>query len=294
MLKAYFVLTKSGIIVFAIISALAGYGVSLNPFLEFDPLHPLFLIFGLYFVSAGSFAINQAQEWKIDIRMDRTKSRPIPKGIFSPWQAYVLGVVWCLIGIGILGALGPSPAILAAVTVVLYNGVYTLFWKRRWAFGAVPGAIPGAMPVLIGYSANTDQIFTPQCFYLFMIMFLWQMPHFWSLAIRYTKDYEQGGFPVLPSKLGVERTLYHIGLYLLTYVGMAMAAPWFLHVNLLYVFLILPMSLKLIWEFFIFFKSGGKGSWIRFFLWINLSLLIYLLVPVIDRWLYFWMSGRLQ
>lgn len=292
MFKAYLVLTKSGIIVFAILSALAGYGVSLDPSAAFDPLTPLFLIFGLYFVSAGSFALNQAQEWRIDAKMDRTKLRPIPMGIFSPWQAYVLAIFWCALGLGILSGLGEMPALLALITIVLYNGVYTMFWKRRWAFAAVPGAIPGAMPVVIGYAVNDSRLLTPECFYMFMVMFLWQMPHFWSLAIRYKTDYEQGGIPVLPSRLGVDRTLYHMGLYLMTYVGVALAAPWFLHVNLLYVFLVLPISLKLIWEFFRYFQAGAQHSWIRFFLWINLSLLIYLFVPVIDRWLYFWMTGR--
>jgi len=293
MLQAYLVLTKSGIIVFAIISALAGYGVSLDPFASFDALTPLFLIFGLYFVSGGSFALNQAQEWKIDEKMDRTKNRPIPQKIFAPWQAWILGLVWCFIGLLFLFALGPWPAGLAALTIFLYNGVYTLFWKRRWAFAAVPGAIPGAMPVVIGYSVNDSNVWSTESLYLFMVMFLWQMPHFWSLAIRYTKDYQQGGIPVLPSRLGVERTLYHMGLYLITYVGVALSAPWFLHVNLLYLLLVLPISLKLIWEFFRYFQAGAQTSWIRFFLWINLSLLVYLLVPVADRWIYFWMSGRI-
>ena len=293
MLKAYFVLTKSGIVVFAIISALAGYGISLNPFETFDPLAPLFLIFGLYFVSSGSFALNQAQEWKLDALMDRTKNRPIPLAQLAPWQAWSVGFLWCILGLIFLLALGPWPAGLALLTIFLYNGVYTMFWKRRWAFAAVPGAIPGAMPVVIGYSVNETQLWTAECFYLFMIMFLWHMPHFWSLAIRYQKDYQQGGFPVLPTRLGIERTLYHMGLYLITYVGVALAAPWFLHVNLLYLLLVLPISLKLVWEFFKYFQAGAQKSWIRFFLWINLSLLVYLLVPVADRWVYFWMSGRI-
>lgn len=292
MLKAYLVLTKSGIIVFTLISALAGYGISLDPFEAFDPLTPLFLIFGLYFVSAGGFALNQVQEWKIDALMDRTKERPIPQKVFEPWQVWALSGLWIVFGFLILLALGVWPAALALFTIFLYNGVYTMFWKRRWAFAAVPGAVPGAMPVVIGYSVNETQIWSAECFYLFMIMFLWQMPHFWSLAIRYKNDYQQGGIPVLPAALGVDRTLYHMGLYLITYVGVALAAPWFLHVNLLYVFLVLPVTLKLVWEFFKYFQAGAQKSWIRFFLWINLSLLIYLLVPVADRWIYFWMTGR--
>jgi protoheme IX farnesyltransferase len=163
--------------------------------------------------------------------------------------------------------------------------VYTLFWKRRWAFGAVPGAIPGAMPVVIGFSANTPEIWRPECVYLFLVMFLWQMPHFWSLAIRFREDYQNGGFPVLPVRVGVNRALYHIGLYLFTYVGVALSAPWFLQAHILYVLLVLPISLKVIWEFYKYFQARESKAWLPFFLWTNLSLLIYLAVPVMDKWL---------
>ena len=111
-----------------------------------------------------------------------------------------------------LSLLSLTSMALGLFTVALYNGLYTLYWKKKWAFGAVPGAIPGAMPVVIGYSANHANVFTPECLYLFLIMFLWQMPHFWSLAIRYKDDYKKGGFPVLPAVIGVPKTLFHIGL----------------------------------------------------------------------------------
>lgn len=287
MWKTYSVLTKSGIILFALVSALAGYAVSFRLGQDFDLMAPLFLLVGLYFVSAGAFALNQAQEWKIDARMGRTKNRPIPLGVIQPWQAYFLGTVFCLFGLAILYALGPWPAGLALLTVVLYNIIYTLFWKQRWAFGAVPGAVPGAMPVVIGYSANAS-IFEPQCAYLFLVLFLWQMPHFWCLAIRFRDDYQDGGVPVLPVRLGITRTLYHIGLYVFAYVGVALSAPWFLNTHALYLILVLPISLKVLWEFFKYFDHEAKKSWLPFFLWTNFSLIIYLAVPVMDKWL-LWM-----
>lgn len=285
MIKAYSQLTKTGIILFAIVSALAGYAVSFKLHQEFEPLQPVLLVIGLYLVAAGSFAINQAQEWKIDTRMDRTKNRPIPRGVIRPWQAYVLGTVFCVAGIGLLGLLGSAPAYLAFLTVVLYNGVYTMHWKRHLAFGAVPGAIPGAMPVVIGFAVNTPEIWRPECVYMFLVMFLWQMPHFWSLAIRFREDYERGGFPVLPVKIGAQRAMYHIGLYLFTYVGVALASPWFLQTHVLYLLLVLPVSLKVIWEFRKYYQNQERKAWLPFFLWTNLSLLIYLAVPVMDKWL---------
>jgi len=284
-LKAFSQLTKTGIILFAVVSALAGYAISFKLNQAFDPLEPLLLVLGLYLVAAGGFALNQAQEWRLDGRMDRTRHRPIPSGLIRPWQAFVLAGILCIFGLGTLLMLGVWPAGLALLTLFLYNGVYTLFWKRRWTFGAVPGAIPGAMPVVIGFSVNNHLVFSPECVYLFLVMFLWQMPHFWSLAIRFREDYEQGGIPVLPVRVGVHRALYHIGLYLFTYVGVALMAPWFLKAHALYFLLVLPISLKVILEFRKYYFNHERRAWLPFFLWTNFSVLIYLAVPVVDKWL---------
>lgn len=286
-MKSFMDLTKSGIVLFVLVSGLVGYAVSypIGQSLEF--VQPIVLLIGLYLVSAGSFAINQAQEWRLDRRMPRTAKRPVPTGVIQPWQAYVLGGLFCLSGLVALALISFMSALLAAFTIVLYNGLYTIFWKRHWAFAAVPGAIPGAMPVVIGYAVNDVNILAPDSVYLFLIMFLWQMPHFWSLAIRYKDDYELGGFPVLPARVGVEKTLYHIGLYTFVYAGVALALPLFFKANILYVLLVMPLAVKIVFEFFKFFREDGRKGWINFFLWVNLSLLVFIGVPVIDKWFFY-------
>lgn len=290
-LKAYSQLTKTGIILFSVVSALAGYAVSFQTGQHFELSHPILLVIGLYFVAGGGFALNQAQEWKRDALMNRTKSRPIPMGKIAPWQGYFIAFVMILFGMLCLLLVNPASAYLAAFTLLLYNGVYTLMWKRQWAFGAVPGAIPGAMPVVIGFSANNAQIWAPECVYLFLVMFLWQMPHFWSLAIRFREDYEKGGFPVLPVAIGVNRALYHIGLYVFAYVGVALMAPWFLQSHVLYLLLVLPIAIKVLIEFRKYFVGQATKGWLPFFLWTNLSLLVFLAVPVMDKWLYWYTAA---
>jgi protoheme IX farnesyltransferase len=184
--------------------------------------------------------------------------------------------------------LAPLSAGLALLTVVLYNGIYTLYWKKKWAFGAVPGAIPGALPALIGYSVNSSQIWAPDAIYLFLILFLWQMPHFWALAVRFKDDYERGGFPVLPVRIGVERTLFHVGLYTFSYIGMALVAPLFISTHVLYLILVMPIALKVLFEFFKYYKHHER--WLPFFMWVNLSMLIFICVPVIDRWFFYFVG----
>jgi len=187
-------------------------------------------------------------------------------------------------GVSILFFVKPLCAGLGLITVILYNGFYTKLWKMKSAFAAVPGAIPGAMPGVIGYTAVESNLFTIEAVYLFLIMFLWQMPHFWSLAIHYRHDYEKGGVPVLPLAIGKEGTLYHSGLYTLVYVGLALASPYFVSAGIFYLILVLPFSLKVLWEFFRFYKSKDDRAWLKFFLWINLSLTAFLIACVLDKW----------
>jgi protoheme IX farnesyltransferase len=284
LLKLFLDLTKSGIVVFVLVSGVAGYFLSWPPYEPIDAAHLLLTMAALYFFSAGSFALNQVQEWKIDRVMPRTQKRPIPSGKVSVFQAAFIGIAFVILGT-ICGLLiSPLVAGLGLATVVLYNLLYTLLWKKKWAFGAVPGAIPGAMPVVIGYAANTSNLATPELFYVFMLLFLWQMPHFWSLAIKFKDDYKLGGIPVLPVMIGTDATLFHIGLYVFAYVALAIAAPWFTPVYWVYGLVVIPFAFKVLYEFFRYYRTGGKTRWLPFFLWTNFSVLVFLIAPVIDKW----------
>lgn len=286
MIKVYQKLTKFGIVLFVLLSGLAGYAMSLPVDAEFSWGNVVFFLCGLYLVSSGSFALNQSQEWKLDQKMQRTHLRPIPLGMIRPWQGYLVGLLLSAVGLLILYLIHPLTMFLCFATLIMYNLLYTPLWKKYWVFGAVPGAIPGAMPVVIGYSVNTNQIFTPECVYLFLLMFLWQMPHFWSLAIRYREDYKNGGFPVLPVELGVTSTIYHLGLYFCAYVGLVFAAPFFVKAHAVYLLILIPLSVKLIWEFVKYYRSNGETRWLPFFMWTTFSVLLYLGGHVADRWLY--------
>ncbi|MES2966121.1 MAG: heme o synthase [Bdellovibrionota bacterium] len=283
-MKQFFELTKSGIVVFVLVTGAAGFALSWPPYEAFDFVHLLMTLASLYFFSAGSFALNQAQEVQIDRVMPRTSKRPIPSGKISVFQATFLGLAFVVVGF-VLGLLiNVQVALLGIATVIMYNLCYTLYWKRKWAFGAVPGAIPGAMPVVIGYAANSTDLFHPEVVHAFLLMFLWQMPHFWSLAIKFKDDYAQGGIPVLPVRLGTDRTLFHMGLYMFAYVAVAIAAPWFTTAYFMYAFIVVPFAFKILYEFFRYYRSGGQSHWLSFFLWTNFSMLIFLIAPVIDKW----------
>lgn len=284
MFRTFSDLTKFGIVIFSVLSGLAGYAMSFAVEGRFSGLHLLMLVGGLYFLASGSLALNQVQDHQMDKLMPRTAKRPIPSGKISPMAAGILSFVFLAIGSVLLFDLSITAGILGLATVVLYNGFYTLWWKKKWVFAAIPGAIPGVLPVTIGYAANDPQILRADSVYLFLILFLWQMPHFWALAIRFKDDYALGKVPTLPVALGLPKTLYHMGLWTFLYVFVAIGSPWFVQASWIYVLAVIPFSFKVMLEFYRFFKSNGSIGWLGFFMWSNLSLLVFLFVPVLDKW----------
>ena len=275
-------LTKFGIVIFVVLSGLAGYFVSFETSQVFEWTHLLSFVLGIAALSAGSLALNQFQDREMDGHMPRTGKRPLVNGEMSP--SVGLGIALGLLFAGSLFLLLVShlSLLLGWLVLVLYNGLYTLWWKPRWSFAAVPGAIPGALPVTMGYAANSPHIFSEESIYLFLILFLWQMPHFWALALKYQPDYQAAKVPVLPVALGRTRTFLHMGFYTFLYVGMALVSPWFIHSGWLYLILIIPSALWVLYEFICYFDRDSR--WLRFFMGINLSVLIFLFIPAIEKW----------
>lgn len=290
-MKNFFNLTKFGIVIFVVLSAIAGYATSFQAEQVFSVQHLLSMIIGVYFLSSGSLALNQVQEYKLDRLMKRTEKRPIASGKLKPMAGLILAVCFILAGIIELNKLSAMASSLGVLTVFLYNGVYTYYWKPKWVFGAVPGAIPGALPVTIGYAVNSNDLLSIDSIYLFLILFLWQMPHFWCLAIRFKDDYAEGSVPTLPVTLGMKRTLFHTGLYTFLYAFVALASPWFVPTSWFYILLVLPMTVFMLLQFYRFYKSDGTENWFKFFMATNVSVLIYLFVPVLDKWNFIFMNS---
>ncbi|HEY8270378.1 MAG TPA: protoheme IX farnesyltransferase [Pseudobdellovibrionaceae bacterium] len=284
MFKIYADLTKFGIVIFVLLSGVAGYATAFMIENPFDGYHFLKTILGLYFLSSGSLAMNQVQERKLDQKMPRTANRPVASGKIKPAAAGILAFGMLMVGGNFLFEVSPTAGWLGVFTILFYNGLYTLYLKPNWVYAAVPGAIPGALPITIGYAANSPDIFNSESVYLFLILFLWQMPHFWTLAIKFKDDYAAGGVPVLPAAMGIEKTLYQIGLYTILYVGVAIASPWFVHASWIFIFAVLPFAFKVMQEFIRFYKSKGTERWFAFFMWTNVSMLVFVFVPVIDKW----------
>lgn len=282
--KLYLELSKSGIVTLVLISVFAGYLIGHSPEVSLHVQRLFLTLLGILFLASGSSALNQLQERHIDTQMPRTAKRPLPSGRMKPSSVALFTAVTLLLGLILLNHLGLTLVLLGILAVTSYNGLYTLWWKKHWSYAAIPGAIPGALPILMGHVAASGKTWSPGGLYLFFILFFWQMPHFWALALRYRKDYEQGGFPTLPVTHGQGITLQHIILWCLGYLGIAVMAPLFLPVRWIYLIPTLLMSFKILRELWLFVKNPEGGQWLHFFLWINLSLIVFLGAATLDLW----------
>lgn len=167
----------------------------------------LILIVGGFLVTASANCFNEIIEKDLDKLMSRTKDRPMPAGRMTTGQGLVLGLIMGMAGTSLLVKLNPETGLLSVFSILLYAFAYTPL-KRKSPIAVFVGAIPGALPPLIGYIAaiggQSEIGYVPVDYQialiLFLIQFVWQFPHFWSIAWVLDDDYKKAGFRLLPTK----------------------------------------------------------------------------------------------
>lgn len=196
-LADYLELTKPRIATMALVTVAAGYLLAANAE-TFRWDHFLHTLFGAGLVAAGGSALNHWLERSADSRMFRTANRPLPAGRMSAAEVVAFGLTLAIAGVVYLLLALPTPAaaIAAGLTAILYVAVYTPL-KRITSWNTVVGAIPGALPPIIGWCAARGGLTADGCS-LFAILFVWQLPHFYSIAWMHREDYARGGMVMLP------------------------------------------------------------------------------------------------
>ncbi len=194
-ISAYIEMTKPRIMTLVLVTTALGYylgGQGINSWLQF-----VYLLIASGLVCGGSSVLNHYLERDYDAKMNRTKNRPIPSGIISPNNALQFGIILTLIGVFILYTkINILTSFLGLLTTFLYVLVYTPMKRVSW-FNTTVGAVPGAIPPLGGWAAATGTL-DFNAGMLFLIMFIWQHPHFYAIAWMLKEDYKRGGFQMLP------------------------------------------------------------------------------------------------
>jgi protoheme IX farnesyltransferase len=179
-------------------------------------LHPVLAAVALACVAVGAGASGVLNMWydaDIDALMQRTASRPIPRGNVGAEEALTFGIILAVGSVMTLGILiNWTAGALLAFTIGFYVLVYTMWLKRRTPQNIVIGGVAGAFPPMIGWAAATGSVGV-ESIVLFLIIFMWTPPHFWALALYRSRDYARAGVPMLPVVAGADATRKQIVIY---------------------------------------------------------------------------------
>ena len=213
-LRQYHALTKPRVIQLIVFCALIGMVLAIPGVPSLDAwIRITWACLGIWLVAGAAAAFNCLVEKTLDAKMRRTAWRPTARGELSDTQALGFSAALCSLGSFILYVfVNPLTMWLTFATFIGYAVIYTLVLKPMTPQNIVIGGASGAMPPLLGWAAITGEV-SSQALILFLIIFLWTPPHFWSLALYRVEDYRKSGLPMLPVTHGNRFTRLQILLY---------------------------------------------------------------------------------
>ena len=254
-------LIKPGIIFGNTVTLCGGFFVAVGDVFDYLTFVAAFL--GMAFVIACGCVLNNYIDRDIDQLMKRTQSRPSACGLVSFKFALSYALVLGVIGFAVL-YFGTNllTSIIAAVGLFTYVVAYSLWFKRNSVFGTIIGAISGAVPPVIGYTALSNS-FNAVALMLFLILFCWQMPHFFAIAIYRKKDYQAAGIPVLPLKRSMFCTKLNMLIFVLLYSAASLMLWVFAELNMGYLIVALILSIYWIALSVKGFSTDNDVKWAR-------------------------------
>ena len=212
--KSYVLLTKPGIIMGNVIAIAGGFALGSSNKISYGLL--LITMLGLALMIASSCVLNNFIDRRIDALMERTKNRALVLGLISKEKALffsaILGSTGLVLLIKFTNPLTVSVALFGYLAYVILYGIY----KRKTHYGTLIGSLAGAVPPVVGYCAATGRL-DFGAFLLFALLIVWQMPHFFAIALYRLDDYARASLPVYPLKKGVRQTQIHMLLYVVAF-----------------------------------------------------------------------------
>ena len=210
-LRQFLALTKPRVVSLIVFCAVIGMFLAV-PGLP-SPAAVIYGTLGIALVAGAAAAINCLVEQKIDALMARTRARPLPRGEITSLQTLLFATAVGCAGLWILCArVNALTMWLTLATFVGYAVVYTVLLKPATPQNIVIGGAAGAMPPVLGWAAVTNDV-SSEALLLFLIIFVWTPPHFWSLALYRSREYARARLPMLPVTHGSDYTRLQIVLY---------------------------------------------------------------------------------
>lgn len=279
-LRPYLQLTKPMIAMVASSSAVTGYWLALG---EFKSIL-LYVLMGTWMTASGACAWNQVQEAGVDALMHRTRGRPIPSGQISRNSAFVFGLFWVVLGVGLLYFLvNRGSACVAMLAVFWYNAIYTPL-KKISRFAVIPGALIGALPPWIGWLGGGGDPFSSEILILMLFFFVWQIPHFWLLVLIHGEDIQRSGYPNLLEIWSVRQLSKITFMWMMSLAILALLFPAMQIVSSFVSFaLIVICSVGLIFYSFQILNSKISKAYRNAFSAINLFILLFQMTLILDH-----------
>ena len=211
----YISLLKPRVMSLSIFTSLVGILIAPG---KISLLHLFLAVLAISIGSGAAGALNMWYERDTDKLMERTKNRALPLGLVSSKGALIFGILLSVISVVLLYVVSNVlSAFLLALTIFYYIFVYTIWLKKKSPQNIVIGGAAGAFPPMIGWSVVTGTLSIEICV-IFILIFLWTPPHFWSLALYKSNDYKKAGIPMMPLVVGNEKTVKMILYYSLSLI----------------------------------------------------------------------------
>jgi protoheme IX farnesyltransferase len=283
MLKDYIHITKPRIILSNLIATFGGYALASKWQVQEQWGTLLFAVLGAALVMACSTVMNNYLDRDLDVLMKRTESRALPMGRLKPYAVFMYSSLLGITGLVVLTfGVNVKTAILGFIGIFVYIVIYTLWLKRHSTWSTSIGGISGAMPPVIGYMAYKDA-FDLGAWLLFALLFLWQPPHFWSLAIRKREEYRAAGFPLLPVVKGVLRTKIQMIPYVVALIPAIVLFYHFGYVGLLFLIPTLVLNVYWLYHCILGFYTRDDQVWAKKnFYFSILFLMVAFILMVVD------------
>ncbi len=276
--KLFFELSKLKIPFAVSVSSLTGYLVFRGA-IDFGAL---ISTVGVFLLASGSAALNQYQEYRYDTMMQRTRRRPIPSGRFSAQGTLIFSILASAIGAAILlFGLNLTACLLGLLTLAWYNGIYTPM-KRKTVYAVLAGAFVGAFPPLIGWTAAGGYVFATEILLIASLLFIWQVPHFILLLLKFGKEYEVAGFSSLTSHLTERQLKKLIFVWILATAFAVMIIPVAGVISSKIIIIALLISSSWLVFTFYFLMKKQEFNLRKAFIQINLFLLLVLILFSVD------------
>lgn len=278
MIRSYYALTKPGIIFGNVVTAIGGFLLASKGKIDYGLL--LIMLLGMSCIIGSACILNNYIDREIDRKMQRTKERPFAKGVISIKKAMVLAFILNALGAHLLFYYTNFLTLgVALLGFFIYVVLYSIVLKQHSTYATAVGSIAGATPPVIGYCAVTGQL-DIAALILFLMVALWQMPHFFAIAMYRLEDYAAALIPVLPVVKGVQVTKKRILFYILAFTIASCMLFVFHHTG--YIHLILANVLGLIWLYLGLkgFKQNDNRLWARKMFVFSLVVIVMLSIVI--------------